>query len=87
MSQNIQINMKLDNEEYEIIFPETKTENIIDLNEKLDVRYLQLTGGTITGTLNVATPIESTQAVNKKYVDDVIGDIGDILDSINGEVI
>ena len=33
----------------------------------------------------VATPTENTDAVNKQYVDGLIGDIGAILDSINGE--
>lgn len=36
---------------------------------------------------DVADPIKSEDAANKKYVDDQVGDIASILDSINGEVV
>ena len=36
---------------------------------------------------NINTPQNNRDAVNKKYVDDIVGDIGTILDNINGEVI
>jgi len=34
--------------------------------------YLPLTGGTMTGALNVPTPTEDTNAATKKYVDDAV---------------
>ena len=34
--------------------------------------YLPLTGGTMTGALNVQTPTEDTNAATKKYVDDAV---------------
>lgn len=34
--------------------------------------YLPLTGGTMTGTLNVQTPTEDANAATKKYVDDAV---------------
>lgn len=42
-----------------------------------------------TGTkiTNVITPTNDGDAVNKLYVDSLVGDIGTILDNINGEVI
>lgn len=35
----------------------------------------------------VATPESNTDAANKEYVDSLIGNVGNFLDSINGEVI
>ena len=37
--------------------------------DKLDTAYLPLTGGTLSGKLNVVEPTEETSAVTKKYVD------------------
>src|SRR5699024_5380917 len=34
--------------------------------------YLPLTGGTMTGALNVQTPTEAANAATKKYVDDAV---------------
>lgn len=36
---------------------------------------------------NVRTPVEGTDAVNKQYIDGLVGNINSALDAINGEVI
>ena len=72
--------------------------NILDGTESLpylsettgDSRYLQLTGGTLTGALSVgnnkitmgATPTETTDVTNKGYVDGVVGVVSDEVDGI-----
>ena len=72
--------------------------NILDGTESLpylsettgDSRYLQLAGGTLTGTLSVgnnkitmgATPTETTDVTNKGYVDGVVGVVSDEVDGI-----
>lgn len=38
-------------------------------------KYLPLSGGSMTGVLNVLTPTFSSHAVTKKYVDDITGDV------------
>lgn len=53
--------------------------------EQADARYLKLEGGTMAGPLSVQEPTESTHAATKGYVDGLVGDIGTILDEINGE--
>lgn len=53
-----------------------------------DERYLQLTGGTLTGALTLnGDPTEDLQAATKQYVDNLVGTINTILDTINGEVV
>ena len=47
----------------------------------------KLKGGTVTGVLNVQAPTAAANPATKKYVDDRVGDIASILDSINGEVV
>lgn len=50
--------------------------------------YLPLKGGTMTGPLTLSgNPTEQLHAVPKKYVDDLVGSINTMLDTINGEVI
>ena len=49
--------------------------------------WLPLKGGTVTGALNVQAPTAAANPATKKYVDDQVGDIASILDSINGEVV
>ena len=57
--------------------------------------FLPTAGGTITGPLNMSgqkisflgAPEAPADAVNKGYVDDTVGNINTILDTINGEVI
>lgn len=49
--------------------------------------YLPLAGGTVTGPLSVQAPSADGHAATKKYVDDMVGDIAYMLDSINGEVV
>lgn len=57
--------------------------------------FLPLSGGTITGPLNMSgqkisflgAPEAPADAVNKGYVDDTVGNINTILDTINGEVV
>ena len=67
------------------------TESLPYLSETIgDSRYLQLTGGTLTGTLSVgnnkitmgATPTETTDVTNKGYVDGVVGVVSDEVDGI-----
>lgn len=49
---------------------------------------LSLSGGEMTGELTLSgDPTEDGHAVNKGYVDTLIGDIASLLDSINGEVV
>ena len=58
--------------------------------EEADKRYLQLSGGTLTGNLNmggkrlgqVGAPQAATDAVNKQYVDNLVGDIETLLAQI-----
>jgi hypothetical protein len=38
------------------------------------------------GELKVGDPVQNKDAVNKGYVDDIVGDIASALDAINGEV-
>lgn len=53
-----------------------------------DMDYLPLEGGTMTGPLTLnGNPTEQLHAVPKKYVDDIVGSINTMLDTINGEVI
>ena len=50
--------------------------------------YLPKSGGTMTGPITLAAdPTAAMQPVTKRYVDDLVGDIGSALDAINGEVI
>ena len=49
--------------------------------------WLPLAGGTVTGPLSVQAPSADGHAATKKYVDDMVGDIAYMLDSINGEVV
>ena len=49
--------------------------------------WLPLTGGTLTGALVVQAPAANGNPATKKYVDDLVGDIGALLDEINGEVV
>lgn len=46
-----------------------------------------LSGGTMSGPLITQPPEEAGHAANKGYVDGLIGDIGAVLDRINGEVV
>lgn len=46
--------------------------------------FVAFNGGLIK---EVATPEESTDAATKGYVDDIVGSINTLLDTINGEVI
>lgn len=48
--------------------------------------WLPLGGGTLTGALSVQPPAADANPATKKYVDDLVGGIASILDSINGEV-
>ena len=58
--------------------------------EEADRRYLQLSGGTLTGNLNmggkrlgqVGAPQAATDAANKQYVDNLVGDIETLLAQI-----
>ena len=58
--------------------------------EQADARYLQLSGGTMTGALNMGankittttTPIETSDVTNKGYVDGVVGVVSDEIDGI-----
>lgn len=58
--------------------------------EQADARYLQLSGGTMTGALNMgankititATPTEISDVTNKGYVDGVVGVVSDEVDGI-----
>ena len=58
--------------------------------EQADDRYLQLSGGTMTGALNMgankitttATPTETSDIANKGYVDGVVGVVSDEIDGI-----
>ena len=58
--------------------------------EEADKRYLQLSGGTLTGNLNmggkrlgqVGAPQAATDAANKQYVDNLVGDIETLLAQI-----
>lgn len=47
--------------------------------------WLPLTGGTLTGALVVQAPVANSNPATKKYVDDLVGDIGALLDEISGE--
>ena len=49
--------------------------------------WLPLSGGTVNGPLVTQAPTEEGHAANKKYVDGLVGDIGAVLDHINGEAI
>lgn len=52
------------------------------------VKALPLSGGTMTGPITLAAdPAAAMQPVTKQYFDQAIGDIGNALDAINGEVI
>lgn len=42
----------------------------VDLEKYISDNYLQKSGGTVTGSLNVPTPTEDSQVANKQYVDD-----------------
>jgi hypothetical protein len=54
----------------------------------LDEATVKLAGDTMTGPLILSgEPTDDNGAVNKKYVDDKIGEISDVLDTISGEVI
>lgn len=56
--------------------------------EQADERYLQLSGGTLTGALTLnGEPTEDLQAAPKQYVDNLVGTINTTLDTINGEVV
>ena len=56
--------------------------------EQADERYLQLSGGTLTGALTLnGEPTEDLQAATKQYVDNLVGTINTTLDTINGEVV
>ena len=46
-----------------------------------------LANPTFTGTVTVPTPSVGGAAANKDYVDTAIGNIGSVLDALNGEVI
>lgn len=48
--------------------------------------WLPISGGTLTGALVVQAPTTNENPATKKYVDDLVGDIGALLDEINGEV-
>lgn len=48
--------------------------------------WLPLTGGTMSGPVTTLPPTAPGHAANKSYVDNLVGDIGAILDNINGEV-
>lgn len=87
MSQNIEINIKTELGNYEAIYPLTKAQNVTDLYDVLDVKYLQLAGGNIVGKVTVNNPTEPKQVVNKQYIDDLVGNISTLLDKINGEVV
>lgn len=154
MAQNVEINIKNESGEYEVIYPKTKAENVIDLPEsgitqiEADERYerkietkidfssysmkeitsnyprLDISTIYVVSTLpnniysaytgkiewkhplkngeiiippstnkkntiltGVAIPEELNDATNKKYVDDLVGNISTILDTINGEVV
>lgn len=60
----------------------TKVENLIFINDldTINGKYLPLTGGTMTGNINInnktitnlKTPTADTEAANKKYVDDQV---------------
>lgn len=54
--------------------------------EDLGGPWLPLAGGTLTGALSVQPPAADANPATKKYVDDLLGDVASILDSINGEV-
>lgn len=61
-------------------------------------RWLTLRGNSITladrddttkpiSVYGIAAPTDPTGAANKKYVDDLVGDIASVLDAINGDVV
>lgn len=54
--------------------------------EEGDGPFLPLSGGTMTGELNVQAPTAGANPATKSYVDGLVGGIAAILDSINGEV-
>ena len=63
-------------------------EAIDELAGKGGGEYLPLTGGTMTGPLTLSgLPTSENHAVNKQYVDGLVGDINAMLDAINGEVV
>ena len=63
-------------------------DDIAFLPDVADERYLQLSGGTLTGALTLnGEPTEDLQAATKQYVDNLVGTINTTLDTINGEVV
>lgn len=48
--------------------------------------WLPLSGGALTGAVTVQTPATAMSPTTKQYVDDLVGDVASILDTINGEV-
>lgn len=52
-----------------------------------DGPWLPLAGGSMTGPLSVQTPTADAHAASKGYVDGLVGDIGAVLDTINGEAV
>lgn len=51
------------------------------------VGALPISGGNVTGPMTVQAPTANMNPATKKYVDDLVGGISSILDSINGEVV
>ena len=56
-------------------------------NENIGVDDYIAGDKTFTGTVTVPTPSVGGEAANKDYVDTAIGNIGSVLDALNGEVI
>lgn len=55
-----------------------------------DTHYLQKSGGTMTGALNVLEPTENANPATKKYVDDALGNINNVprsTESDNGKIL
>lgn len=51
MAQNIEINIKGDTGQYEAVYPKTIAENIINLDENLNGKYLPISGGIPSGCI------------------------------------
>lgn len=47
--------------------------------------WLPLNGGALTGAVTVQAPAADMHPATKKYVDDLVGNVASVLDSINGE--
>ena len=88
MSKNIEMNIKTENG-YEVLYPKSTPEQVgcttqAWVEEYVSSNYLSLSGGTMTGSIDmggqkisgVGAPSESGDVVNKGYVDNIAPKIG-----------